>query len=131
MRIVFVKGSGFSPAESNGVIFDLEKALSELKSTKNRFIQSEKITSCSELITGIVHEIQNQINFVNNFAEVVFQNVIGKIFQPFFTTRPPGQGTGLGLSLSYDIIKAHSAELTAETKEGAFAEFIIQMPIEN
>ncbi|MBI2731581.1 MAG: hypothetical protein HYX40_12680 [Sphingobacteriales bacterium] len=57
------------------------------------------------------------------------QRVLDKIFQPFFTTKPVGQGTGLGLSLSYDIIKAHGGELTVETKEGEGAEFIIQLPL--
>ena len=52
-----------------------------------------------------------------------------KIFQPFFTTKPTGQGTGLGLSLSYDIVKAHGGELRVETKEGEGSEFIIQLPI--
>jgi signal transduction histidine kinase len=56
------------------------------------------------------------------------QKVLDKIFQPFFTTKPTGQGTGLGLSLSYDIVKAHGGELKVETKEGEFAEFIIQLP---
>ncbi|MBK6948122.1 MAG: hypothetical protein IPH16_08775 [Haliscomenobacter sp.] len=51
-----------------------------------------------------------------------------KIFQPFFTTKPTGQGTGLGLSLSYDIIKAHGGELNVETKEGQGTEFMIRMP---
>jgi len=54
--------------------------------------------------------------------------VLDKIFQPFFTTKPTGQGTGLGLSLSYDIIKAHGGELKVETKEGEGAEFIIRLP---
>ncbi len=49
------------------------------------------------------------------------QKVIDKIYQPFFTTKPPGQGTGLGLSLSYDIIKAHGGELKVETREGDYA----------
>ncbi len=57
------------------------------------------------------------------------QKILDKIFQPFFTTKPTGQGTGLGLSLSYDIIKAHSGELKVETIEGEGAEFIIQLPI--
>jgi signal transduction histidine kinase len=57
------------------------------------------------------------------------QQVIDKIFQPFFTTKPTGQGTGLGLSLSYDIVKAHSGELKVETKEGEGSEFIIKLPI--
>jgi signal transduction histidine kinase len=52
-----------------------------------------------------------------------------KIFQPFFTTKPTGQGTGLGLSLSYDIIKAHRGEIKVESKEGEGAEFFVQLPI--
>ncbi len=54
--------------------------------------------------------------------------VLDKIFQPFFTTKPSGQGTGLGLSLSYDIIKAHGGEINVETKEGEGTEFIIILP---
>ena len=54
--------------------------------------------------------------------------VLDKIFQPFFTTKPTGQGTGLGLSLSYDIVKAHGGELTAETKEGEGTVFVIHLP---
>ena len=57
------------------------------------------------------------------------QNVLVKIFQPFFTTKPTGQGTGLGLSLSYDIVKAHGGELLVETKEGAGSTFIIKLPV--
>ena len=56
------------------------------------------------------------------------QKVVDKIFQPFFTTKPTGQGTGLGLSLSYDIIKAHGGEIKVETKEGKGSEFIISLP---
>jgi signal transduction histidine kinase len=51
--------------------------------------------------------------------------ILDKIFQPFFTTKPTGHGTGLGLSLSYDIVKAHGGELKVQTKEGEFAEFTI------
>jgi two-component system, NtrC family, sensor kinase len=56
------------------------------------------------------------------------QKVLDKIFQPFFTTKPTGQGTGLGLSLCYDIIKAHGGELKVETKEGEGSEFVISLP---
>jgi len=56
-------------------------------------------------------------------------NIVDKIFQPFFTTKPTGQGTGLGLSLSYDIVKAHGGEINVETKEGEGSEFIIQLPV--
>lgn len=52
-----------------------------------------------------------------------------KIFQPFFTTKPTGQGTGLGLSLAYDIVKAHGGSINVNTKEGEGSEFIIQIPI--
>ena len=55
------------------------------------------------------------------------QKVLDKIFQPFFTTKPTGQGTGLGLSLSYDIVKAHGGEIKVETKEGEGTAFIIQL----
>lgn len=55
--------------------------------------------------------------------------VKGKIFQPFFTTKPTGQGTGLGLSLSYDIVKVHGGDLKVNTKEGEGSEFVIQLPV--
>jgi two-component system NtrC family sensor kinase len=58
------------------------------------------------------------------------QKILDKIFQPFFTTKPTGQGTGLGLSLSYDIVKAHGGELKVETKEGEGSTFIISLPAE-
>ena len=57
------------------------------------------------------------------------QKIVEKIFQPFFTTKPTGQGTGLGLSLSYDIVKAHNGEIKVETKEGEGSTFIIQLPV--
>ena len=57
------------------------------------------------------------------------QNIVDKIFQPFFTTKPTGSGTGLGLSLSYDIVKAHGGEIKVETKEGKGSTFIIKLPL--
>ena len=56
------------------------------------------------------------------------QKIVDKIFQPFFTTKPTGEGTGLGLSLSYDIIKAHGGDIKVETKEGEGTELIVQLP---
>jgi len=74
---------------------------------------------------------------VNDKAEIrvsdngngIPQKVFDKIFQPFFTTKPTGQGTGLGLSLSYDIIRAHGGELKAETKDGEGTTFLIRLPL--
>jgi signal transduction histidine kinase len=71
----------------------------------------------------------------NKIEIVVRDNGIGiplqikdKILQPFFTTKPTGQGTGLGLSLTYDIVKAHGGELKIDSKEGEYAEFKIILP---
>jgi signal transduction histidine kinase len=68
-----------------------------------------------------------KISVVDN-GNGIPQKVIGKIFQPFFTTKPTGQGTGLGLSLAYDILKAHGGELKVESKAGDGSEFTILLP---
>ncbi len=65
---------------------------------------------------------------VNDNGAGIPPKILDKIFQPFFTTKPTGQGTGLGLSLSYDIVKAHGGELKVETKEGEGSEFTIILP---
>jgi signal transduction histidine kinase len=75
-------------------------------------------------------KINNEIEIrVKDNGNGIQPKVLDKIFQPFFTTKPTGQGTGLGLSLSYDIVKAHGGELKVNTKEGAGAEFVIQLPL--
>jgi len=66
---------------------------------------------------------------VTDNGDGIPQKILDKIFQPFFTTKPTGQGTGLGLSLSYDIVKAHGGELKVETKEGEGSEFTIKLPL--
>ena len=77
---------------------------------------------------------------LNDIAEIrvrdngmgIPEEIADKIFQPFFTTKPAGQGTGLGLSLAYDIItKGHGGELKVDTKEGEGTEFTIQLPIQS
>ncbi len=75
-------------------------------------------------------KIGNKVEIkVSDNGNGIPQKVLDKIFQPFFTTKPTGQGTGLGLSLSYDIVKAHGGELKVETKEGEGTIFIIQLPV--
>ncbi|MFZ1583784.1 MAG: HAMP domain-containing sensor histidine kinase, partial [Saprospiraceae bacterium] len=60
------------------------------------------------------------------------QTIVDKIFQPFFTTKPTGQGTGLGLSMSNDIVvKSHGGKIIVETEEGKGTKFIIHLPIQN
>jgi len=74
---------------------------------------------------------------INNKVEIrvadngngIPQKVLDKIFQPFFTTKPTGQGTGLGLSLAYDIVKAHGGEIKVDTREGEGSEFVILLPL--
>jgi len=80
-------------------------------------------------VTVSTKKKENKIEIsVKDNGNGIPEHIKEKIFQPFFTTKPTGQGTGLGLSLSYDIVKAHGGELKVETKEGEGCEFIIQLP---
>jgi signal transduction histidine kinase len=80
-------------------------------------------------VTVATKKLENTIEIsVKDNGNGIPQSAIDKIFQPFFTTKPTGQGTGLGLSLSYDIVKAHGGELKVETIEGEGSTFIIQIP---
>jgi signal transduction histidine kinase len=68
-----------------------------------------------------------ELSVIDNGTGIPTQ-VLDKIFQPFFTTKPTGQGTGLGLSLSYDIVKVHGGEIKVETTEGEGSSFILVLP---
>ena len=75
-------------------------------------------------------ETNNVIISIRDNGMGISPNVMGKIYQPFFTTKPAGEGTGLGLSLSYDIVtKEHGGALQVNTKEGEYAEFLIRLPV--
>jgi two-component system, NtrC family, sensor kinase len=81
-------------------------------------------------VTVSTKSLGNRIEIsVKDNGNGIPDEIKNKIFQPFFTTKPTGQGTGLGLSLAYDIVKAHGGELRVETKEGEGSEFVIQLPI--
>jgi signal transduction histidine kinase len=81
------------------------------------------------IVSVSTRKIANNIEIkVKDNGNGIPQKVLDKIFQPFFTTKPTGQGTGLGLSLSYDIVKAHRGELKVETKEGVGSAFTIELP---
>jgi signal transduction histidine kinase len=95
---------------------------------------NEKKSQSSETyeptISVFTKRVSNRIEIVvKDNGDGIPQKVIDKIFQPFFTTKPTGQGTGLGLSLSYDIIKAHGGEIKVQTKEGEGSEFLVQLPV--
>jgi signal transduction histidine kinase len=89
-------------------------------------------------IPGYVPTVSVTTKRVGEEVEIVVRDngtgipssALSKIFQPFFTTKPTGEGTGLGLSLSYDIVtKVHGGELTVETEEGEFTAFTVRIPV--
>jgi signal transduction histidine kinase len=85
--------------------------------------------SYQPLVVASTKRINDKVEIkVKDNGNGIPDSIKEKIFQPFFTTKPTGQGTGLGLSLSYDIVKAHGGELKVNTKEGEESEFIIQLP---
>ena len=88
---------------------------------KDAFQPLVSVTTKNEKGKAIIKVIDN--------GSGIPQSIIDKIFQPFFTTKPTGQGTGLGLSMSYEIIKAHGGEIRVETKEGEGSAFIVELPV--
>jgi two-component system NtrC family sensor kinase len=87
------------------------------------------VTVSTKLIIPPSGGMKGAVISVRDNGSGIPQKVLDKIFQPFFTTKPTGEGTGLGLSMSYDIVKAHGGELKVVTKEGEGSEFIIQIPV--
>ncbi|MDM9630944.1 two-component regulator propeller domain-containing protein [Robiginitalea aurantiaca] len=84
----------------------------------------------SPTVSLITKKTKNGIEIqVSDNGKGMPEEVRNKVFQPFFTTKPTGQGTGLGLSLSYDIIKAHGGTLEVKSEEGKGTEFIIKLPV--
>jgi signal transduction histidine kinase len=82
------------------------------------------------IVSVSTKKMSNEVEIkVKDNGNGIPQKTLDKIFQPFFTTKPTGEGTGLGLSLSYDIVKAHGGELKVNTREGEGAEFIIKLPV--
>lgn len=82
-----------------------------------------------EILSVIKQNLSDKIEIsVNDNGLGIPEEIKNKIFQPFFTTKPSGQGTGLGLSLSYDIVKMHGGELRVESKKGEGSNFIIVLP---
>jgi two-component system NtrC family sensor kinase len=91
----------------------------------------QNIVGYEPTVTVTTRKVKDKVALrVRDNGNGIPAKLLDKIFQPFFTTKPTGQGTGLGLSLAYDIIKAHGGEIKVETKEGEGSEFIVQLPIQ-
>ena len=116
------------PQEIGRVILNLINnafyAVSEKK--KSVFTEAPADKQYEPAVTVSTKKLGDKISVrIRDNGDGIPQKVLDKIFQPFFTTKPTGQGTGLGLSLSYDIIKAHGGKIMVETKEGEGTEFSI------
>ena len=86
------------------------------------------ITGYTPTVTVLTRKEKDSVKIIiRDNGTGISPKYLSKIFQPFFTTKPTGEGTGLGLSLSYEIIKAHGGELKVDSKEGEFAEFTIEL----
>lgn len=92
--------------------------------------RGENLTGLTPLVTVSTKSLGDKIEIsVKDNGPGIPEAIKDKIFQPFFTTKPTGQGTGLGLSLSYDIVKAHGGEISVESQEGLGTTFKISLPI--
>lgn len=110
----------------NNAFYAVKQKQSELKVSgelKNDAVPYEPTVTISTKKSG-----EKIVIKVSDNGNGIPQNIIDKIFQPFFTTKPTGQGTGLGLSLSYDILKIHGGEIELHTKENEGTEFEITLP---
>jgi signal transduction histidine kinase len=91
----------------------------------------EQVNGYRPEVVVMTRNLKNKIEIcVSDNGNGIPEKIRDKIFQPFFTTKPTGEGTGLGLSLSYDIItKGHGGDLKVETREGIGTSFIIELPL--
>jgi signal transduction histidine kinase len=104
----------------SNAFYSVGKREKEGKETGNSF-KPMVVTSTKNIDNQIVISIKDN-------GTGMSEETKAKIFQPFFTTKPTGEGTGLGLSLSYDIVKAHGGTLECESVENEFTEFTIILP---
>ncbi len=124
------------PQDIGRVILNLINNAFYAVSEKKKQCQSELPERSGQVVEHYQPTVSVTITKTNTHIEIsvsdngngIPQKILDKIFQPFFTTKPTGEGTGLGLSLSYDIVKAHDGEIKVETKQGEGSKFIIQLP---
>ncbi|PSL01717.1 ATP-binding protein [Cecembia rubra] len=114
---------------------DIGRVLLNLINNAFQAVNNEELKMMNEgfkpLVTVSTKKLGNKIEIsVKDNGPGIPDAIKDKIFQPFFTTKPTGQGTGLGLSLSYDIVKAHGGTLEVESIPGQFTQFVVTLPIE-
>ena len=118
------------PQDIGRVILNLITNAFYAVTERKKHSQSELVEDYEPTVSINTKKINAKVEIkVKDNGNGIAQKILDKIFQPFFTTKPAGQGTGLGLSLSYDIIKAHGGELKVKTTEKEGSEFIIQLRI--
>jgi signal transduction histidine kinase len=133
LNVSFVTDLDQSIGNVNLVQQDISKVLLNLYNNAFYALSAKALAKADRdyqpIVTVSTKKKENTIEIrVKDNGTGIPDNIKEKIFQPFFTTKPTGQGTGLGLSLSYDIVKAHGGELRVETKEWEGSEFVIQLP---
>ena len=107
----------------------LNNAFYAVNKKKKELLHENPDAAYDPVVTIRTKKTGNMIEItISDNGNGIPQKALDKIFQPFFTTKPAGEGTGLGLSLSYDIVKTHGGELKVETKEKAGTTFIITLP---
>ncbi|HVG40121.1 MAG TPA: ATP-binding protein, partial [Chitinophagaceae bacterium] len=121
-----IKKINIVPQEIGRVLLNLFNnafyAVNEKKEKLNGSFEPKVVVATKKEEKGVIIKVVD-----NGFG--IPQSLIDKIYQPFFTTKPTGQGTGLGLSLSYDVIMAHEGTIKVETKEGEGSSFIVELPV--
>jgi signal transduction histidine kinase len=119
------------PQDMGRVLLNLINNAFYAVNQKRKKSQEQGEGSFKPLVTVKTKKLKDAIEIsVRDNGDGIPESIKSKIFQPFFTTKPTGQGTGLGLSLSYDIVKAHGGTLEVESIPGQFAQFVIILPLD-
>jgi signal transduction histidine kinase len=117
------------PQDLGRVIFNLINNAFHATNEKSKVESKKSDSSYEPTVIVSTKNLGDKIEIsVKDNGNGIPDSIKEKIFQPFFTTKPTGQGTGLGLSLSYDIVKAHGGELKVETAMEKGSIFFIQIP---
>jgi signal transduction histidine kinase len=119
-----------SKAKTSKPLTGLEEGAGGIESLSTSEENKIRRTALSGVVKVQTKNLGNKIEItVSDNGPGIPDDIKDKIFQPFFTTKPTGQGTGLGLSLAYDIVKAHGGELEIISERGKGAKFIITLPV--